>query len=607
MRRCSKFLACAAALLICAAAHALDAPPDISADLAEARRAWRLGDECNQRLSRQDLDEHSDKISELLDKRDLAYVQARDLYEKALKIDPGNPQGQAEFGRYWLQRRDYFKARECLKNAWNSALDGKPRVTMSPEKCGTRAERSFTDAEKSDLLRTMAGILDRAGEAAAGLACYRKARELSPSDPRNRISLAVALCAVGNPADAALLLEPWREKGAKPVEDYPEKRPEIFALGLYTLAVAKEELGLFDDALALYHRAADEAGRGFSASGEVAGNARMSIARLEDRLDEFADNEIDTARRAEDVAKKNEAIRKRNEKEKQVVPLPELPKPVSERAAFSDALVACEHALSSKEQAFRDPAFIAALVKLRYNEIKSSDLKDMPSFVVFNLAEETLQEAITKFPRFARPYFELALCELQMHHYSAAKNYLDAAVLYNPNDIATLNLHGSVLLEMGQWEEAAGVFHKLVALDEENGAAHFGLGRALTALKSDEAACEQALNSFARATRLGLRDERLDSAISLVTKDDRVFSGRVSEEANDYIVMEEGDAPFRIAKSEVKRTEAGPGLIRRAQEALDAFRQGEKPAGITRVTGRRHPEDEGPVAPMRPEGSILNQ
>src|SRR5882724_7887010 len=91
-----------AALVACGIAHAATGtlPPDISAALADARRAWRVGDECNEKLGKQVLGETDTKvIDELLDKRDKAFDRAKKSFEDALKLDPGNPHGQMEFGR----------------------------------------------------------------------------------------------------------------------------------------------------------------------------------------------------------------------------------------------------------------------------------------------------------------------------------------------------------------------------------------------------------------------------------------------------------------------------------------------------------------------------
>src|SRR6185436_3467163 len=118
---------------------------------------------------------------------------------------------------------------------------------------------------------------------------------------------------------------------------------------------------------------------------------------------------------------------------------------------------------------------------------------------------------------------------------------------------------------------------------------------------------------FARAERLGLRDERLEWAISLTTKEGQVFNGNIhadtskgpdGKERDDYIVMEEGAAPFRIPRSEVEKVNAGPGLRALAMSWLERYRKGEKPPQLTRVAGRKRMDEESSV-PLRPEGAIF--
>ena len=234
------------------------------------------------------------------------------------------------------------------------------------------------------------------------------------------------------------------------------------------------------------------------------------------------------------------------------------------------------------------------------------ELENTPGFALFSSAENSLQAGITCYPRFSRPYFELALCELQMQRFTTSRNLLDAAAVYNPNDIATLNLRASVLLELGQWEEAAGVFRKVIQLDGDNGAAHFGLGRALTALKANEAGCAEALDSFSRATRFGVRDERMDSARSLTAKTGEVYSGRIVRDEDDWIVMEEGAAPFRIAASEIAKVNDGPGLRQQARDMLVRYQHGEKPPRVQRMGSRRTFEENAPM-PITPGGTIFGR
>ncbi len=583
---------------------AFEIPPDIGPELMEARKAWRKAEDLTGDI-RDEKNREPKELDALIDARDDAYQHAVEMFEKALKKDPTHPQALAEFGRYWLSRRDFFIARRYLENAWRSALplsvQAPASANASPDGCGSRAEKSLTEADKADVLRALGGIAERAGETGVALSHYRAALKRYPTDPRNRASLAIGLCAAGNPAEAVTLLEPWDRSDATKVEaplDFPKDRADVLALGLYTLALAKEELGWNEDALALYRRSEAACKQAFAATGETAESARMAIARLEDRLDEFTENEKSCAKQAEEIARINVERKKAN--------LAPLSAPKSDRVMFADALNFCVHAVSLKKQAMRDRDFLAAISKLRFNEIKAKELESVPEFGLYQSAENSFQASVTSFSRFSRSYYELALCELQMHRFTTARNMLDAAALYNPNDVATLSLRGSVLLDLGQWEEAAGVFRKIVSLDGDNGAAHFGLGRALTALKSNEAVCSEAVDSFGRALRLGVRDERMELSVSLTAKDGQVYSGHIVENGDDWIVKEDGVAPFRIAKKEVEKVNEGPGLRQQALAMLERYQRGEKPVVVQRYSGRKHFDDE-PVIDARPTGTIFGQ
>src|SRR5205814_10027308 len=125
--------------------------------------------------------------------------------------------------------------------------------------------------------------------------------------------------------------------------------------------------GFYDDELALYRRSEETARKEPGGGGDVAEYGRMAIARLEDREDEFKANDEESARLAKEVAEKNKRIEEANaeRKKKNERPMKLLPEPVSDRSAFGDALIACEHALSVKQQALGDPEFNAALTELR--------------------------------------------------------------------------------------------------------------------------------------------------------------------------------------------------------------------------------------------------
>ena len=359
-------------------------PPEIGPELEAARKAWHTAEDKTAEM-RDPKFTGAEELDKLIDSRDKAYEDAITWFEKALKKDPNHPQALAEFGRYWFSRRDFLIARSYLEEAWSSPATKVPYwldasgfwssltsnrtlarrapvkdPAVSAEHCGWRAENAFTEADKADLLRTLGGIAERAGETDAALAYYRAAMSRFGADPRNRVSLAVAYCGVGNLADAIALLEPWDKND--PVQlnrtataDFPKDRPDILALGLYTLALAKEESGYFDDALALYRRAEEASKQGFAAAGETAESARMAIARLEDKLDEFADNDVAVAKQLEEYAKVNAARAQAH--------MPALVPPKTDRLNFADALNFAYHALSAKSQAMRDPEFVSRVVQ----------------------------------------------------------------------------------------------------------------------------------------------------------------------------------------------------------------------------------------------------
>ena len=108
-------------------------------------------------------------------------------------------------------------------------------------------------------------------------AIYRRVERVSPHPTKQ----PMGLCAAGSFSEAITLLEPWDRSDAKTPEvaDFPKDRADILGLGLYTLALAKEEQGWYDDALKLYRQAERACGDGFASGGETAENARMAIAR----------------------------------------------------------------------------------------------------------------------------------------------------------------------------------------------------------------------------------------------------------------------------------------------------------------------------------------
>ncbi|MCY3021932.1 MAG: tetratricopeptide repeat protein, partial [Planctomycetota bacterium] len=438
---------------------------------------------------------------------------------------------------------------------------------------GTPAGSALAPPEEADLCRLLGGLLERAGETAAALERYRRAFALDPANPRNRLSLAIAYCAAGTPEEAAALLKPWAREPQPPgatqqpdaadVADRPNGSPGVHALGLYTLALALEETGFPEDALALYRRActiARQAGQADRAG--VAGRADAAVARLEDYFDALQS-------RAQHRAKENEERRKKN-----LDPLPD------EREACARACALCDHGLKLKTGALEDPGFLEALGRARNGSDEDAKaLAQHPHFEAFQGAMEAFQKAVVTAPKLARAYYELGVCSVMLGRPGTARKLLDEAAACSPNNLAVLNLQGEVLLELGQWEDAARVFNKLLMLEPDSGRANFGLARAYAGLQASGEQCRMALDALLNAVRLGVRDRRMVSSQVLVLDDGRELEGYVTEEPQAYL-LRRGESAERIEKAKVKEVRQRPGMHERLAALVQRFNSGEKPAPV---------------------------
>jgi tetratricopeptide (TPR) repeat protein len=452
--------------------------PDVGEMLAQARAAWHQGDAL-ERSVRDALAGASGDYAKLLQQQDAAYEKAQKVFREALAAAPGDPRVPAEFGRFWLARREFGQARKMLE----AALADKPPAAQKP-----------APAEEADIRRTLGGILERAGESPAALDHYRKAFALDNTNARNRLSLAVALCAAGQPRDAAQALKPWGE-AAPNAPDFAAASAGVRALGLYTLGLAQEETGLVEDALQSYRKAEALATQGGIADttgvGERAGAA---VARLEDSFDA-------QQKRIEQRQKENEERKKKN--------LPPLP---DERETYSQACGLCEQGCSLKNAALADASFVQAVAQARGNAAVQSEadaLAKHASFDAFQAAMQAFQDSIVKCSTFWRPYYELAACNVMLGRLGTARKLLNQAAGCNPNNIAVLSLQGEVLLELGQWEDAAHAFGRLAELEPESGRANLGLARTAAGSQASAAQCRAGQAALFAAARLGVRDRRM--------------------------------------------------------------------------------------------------
>jgi len=471
-----------------------EAAPDIGETLAGAHKAWETGDALESKV-RAALAEGGADYVKLLEEQDAAYEKARQAFGEAVKLAPENPHAPAEFGRFLRARREFLQARKSFE----AALRGSEEATRK----GSR--EALTPDEQADVHRTLGGLLERAGDTAAALYHYRQAFALDSDNPRNRVSLAIAICASGGPQDAVPLLKPWADE----VGQAEQPAPQTQAVGLYTLALAQEETGQFEEALGMYRRAQELAERAGQADvAGVAERAAMAVGRLEDFFDGLK-------ARAERREKENAERQK-----KKLEPLPD------ERENLARASSLCDQGCKLKKSALEDASFAQALSEARSGgEGSAGKLDKHPSYDVLVAAMEAFKKAILTAPRLARGYYELAGCELILGRLGSARKLLDEAALNGPNSLPILGLQGEVLLELGQWEEAARAFSHVLELEPESGRAHFGLAQAYAGLQVSAEQARAALDALLEAQKLGLRDKRMleldEKIVALVQRFER--------------------------------------------------------------------------------------
>jgi len=461
-----------------------------SVELGRARKAWADAKTMGPKVQTA-LAGGGAEYVKILDRQAALYDAAEQLFRSALRKNPENPHPHvlADFGLFWVERKQLGQAREFLGSAIRSfkvlqkqsLADNKP---LAPD-------LALTPEKEAHIRRTLAGLLERAGDNGAALRLYADAFRLEETNPKNRLSLAIGYCAGGQPHEAAALLKIWAD-GADKSADRPDAQPALLALGLYTLALAKEETGFLEDALAMYKRAmaaAEQAGG--SESTGVAERSGFAIARLEDAFDL-------ATKRADERAKENDERKKKNQP-----PLPD------ERENYARAARLCDEGIRYKDEALDDAAFRKMLALMRSGSGDAEKMVKTTGFDTLLAAMRKFQDAIVLSTRMWRPYYELALCNVMLGRFSTAKKLLDESVVLSPNNLALLNLQAEVLMELGQWEDAHRAFSRVLYLEPESGRANFGLARACNALQNDLRQCQSGLDALDRAEQLGVSEFKI--------------------------------------------------------------------------------------------------
>ena len=579
------FLCCSGVVSRSYAQSADTAPlvADVSDELARARKACDDADRAGVKARRIAIEKPQDSIA-LLDQQVEFYKQAQAAFRQALEKDPKNPRTLTEYARFWIARGQFVQARVHLETALKS-LDDTTLKHMSGFSADEKAEF------EADVLRTLGGVLERAAEFDLAVGMYYKALNLVPVDSKTRISLAVALCACGRAPESIGLLKGWNEEGqGVGVAKAPTQR----ALGVYTLGVAQEETGYYEDALHSYTLArtlALEAGPAESTG--VLDNASLSIERLQDFFDNLKD-------KAAERIKENEA-----RKAEKLPPLPD------QREEIARALYDFDQGVSFKDRALKDPSFVTALARSRAgwgSGVTEDTLANHPTWDTFQAAVQWFTDALQIYPRLHQAAYQLALCNVMSGHFAPARTYLEAAVVASPFNLASLNEQGAVLIELGQWEEASATFKKILTIDPDSGSANFGLATALAALQRDESECRTALDAFDRAAQLGYRDPHMFHTQVLVRKDGSEYHGKVKVDGDAYVYYVFDDADKvpkaeRVPKSECQELIEKPSLREELVEMIERFQRGERPAPPPKMR-RRQAKKRSNVDPFK--GTIFD-
>jgi len=467
-----------------------DTPPkDVTPLIIKAREQWNQAKQIEERIRKS---KPEDDYIKLLGQLEATYQKAVDIYTQAMRESPQNPIVLSDLGRLSLARHDLVQARKFLASS----------VTTD------EAAKILTAVERADIHRTLGGLLERTGVIHVALQHYKRAFTLNGTDVRNRLSLAIAQCASGSAHEAADLLRSFCETLPARETQTPVQQ-NVSALAQYTLALALEEIGQPEDALTNYQAAYERCSAPEKAENwGVLERSEAAVARLEDAFDAMAE------------LKKNRDIenKKREELKKPLLP--------DERENYATAARWVGEGLKIRNEAMADKLFLEALASARVSggEPTREALAKTENWETFLIGMDFFQRAATIFPRFGRAYYELAASNVMLGRYGAARKLLEEAVACSPNNIATLNLYGEVLLQLGQWSEAQKTFKRLRAIEPESARANLGWAQATGGLKNDAKQVSQAIDALDRAEQLGVTDDSLRT--ELVAAADELKAGR---------------------------------------------------------------------------------
>ncbi|MCW8130368.1 MAG: tetratricopeptide repeat protein [Planctomycetota bacterium] len=501
-------------------------PAEVAKKIDEAREAWRLGDKFGQQAREGLLDVKGSNEAnlKLLNAQSKSYDDAEKAFSAALRLDRKHPIALETYARFLLARgrrgMSAIMFEQCL---------------ISP-----KAKDAYQPEERADILRTLAGLLERGGQGERAANLYRHAMELDPRDARNRISLAVCLCAQGEPEGAQQVLLPWLEKPETGARVTPTQR----ALGLYTYGYILEQTGRPEDAQVAYKQAREAAEK--SESGDdvgVAEQAKLAARRVRAILRDLNPDPVKLAKerigalargfksKNKDLAEKLDDLLEgldaqnlaaaqtalggyaKDYKNKDMYVserisalLSDVSAAAEARPRYAKASLLCAQGVALKQELLQDrkglDEAIQKYVKARGPEEEAA--RADPVIHKLLAAIQFFQDAIQAWAKHPRAHLELGWCKMALGEMEAAEAHFGAAALYDPLAPYILIRQAEVRFMLEDWEGSNDAFARLSRVDPEYGPAYLGLARVAGKTATNYTSLDLALDNLDRAERMGV-------------------------------------------------------------------------------------------------------
>jgi len=196
-----------------------------------------------------------------------------------------------------------------------------------------------------------------------------------------------------------------------------------------------------------------------------------------------------------------------------------------------------EDALKNYQQAVSfDPHLMEAKVGVGLCQLSTEKLA---------AAQETLNAAVTTFPKEALPHIGLSMLFAKQGQYANSQAQLQKAIDCDPDNIDALEHVAAQELYNENWDKAQGLYSQVIKKYPQNSQAWLGLGLAL----EKTAFHQKALNSFRKAVELAPKDSVAHMALALAYE----TRGRIPEAELELQEALRLNPEYRVAASQVKQ------------------------------------------------------